>query len=202
MANVFYVYEHWRLDKDECFYVGKGRGRRAYARWGRNTHWKNIVQKIESSGFGYEVRLVATGLTEDEAFALEKNRISFWREIVDLANKTDGGDGVSGLVMTEEARKKMSERAKGRPGVKSMLGKKHSEATRKKMSAAHSGKPKSPEHAAKVGAARRGKTFSHTPETRYKMSSQRRGKNMSDLAKANMRAAWVLRKQKELRSVE
>lgn len=24
MKNNFYVYEHWRLDKDECFYVGKG----------------------------------------------------------------------------------------------------------------------------------------------------------------------------------
>ncbi len=182
MANVFYVYEHWRLDKDECFYVGKGRGRRAYARWGRNIHWKNIVQKIESSGFGYEVRLVATGLTEDDALALEKDRISFWREIVDLANKTDGGDGVSGLVMTEEARRKMSEKAKGRPGVKSMLGRKHSLETRAKMRAAKLGKipnnsgkkytkkPMSDEHKAKILESR--KNYVPSAETRSKLSEK------------------------------
>ena len=27
--NIFYVYEHWRPDHDECFYVGKGKGGRA-----------------------------------------------------------------------------------------------------------------------------------------------------------------------------
>ena len=26
----FYVYKHWRLDRDECFYVGKESGCRAY----------------------------------------------------------------------------------------------------------------------------------------------------------------------------
>lgn len=31
MKNNFYVYEHWRLDRDECFYVGKGTGKRAEA---------------------------------------------------------------------------------------------------------------------------------------------------------------------------
>jgi len=202
MSSSFYVYEHWRLDRDECFYVGKGTGRRAYTRRGRNIHWKNIVAKLEHSGSGYEVRLVATGLNEQEAFALEKERVSFWRPLVDLANKTEGGDGVSGLLMSEEARRKISEKAKGRPGVKSMLGKKHSEATRAKMSAAHKGRPKSPEHAAKVGASRRGKTFSHTAETKARMSLQRRGKKVSEAVRANMRAAWVRRKQKELEGSE
>jgi hypothetical protein len=41
--------------------------------------------------------MVATGLTEDEAFSLEVERIAFWREAgADLANRTDGGEGTSG----------------------------------------------------------------------------------------------------------
>lgn len=196
MTNGFYVYEHWRLDIDQCFYVGKGMGRRAYTRGGRNSHWNNIVAKLERTGSGYEVKLVATGLSEEQAFELEKERIAFWKDIVDLANKTDGGDGVSGLVMSEESKRKMSQKAKGRVGVKSMLGKKHSEETKAKMRASHKGKPKTPEHIAKVAAARKGKGFSHTEKTRAKMSATRQGMKMSEAAKANMRAAWVLRKQK------
>ena len=29
LADIFYVYEHWRPDKNVCFYVGKGKGKRA-----------------------------------------------------------------------------------------------------------------------------------------------------------------------------
>lgn len=33
-GTIFYVYEHWRLDRDECFYVGKGQRKKAYwRRW-------------------------------------------------------------------------------------------------------------------------------------------------------------------------
>lgn len=142
MANKqhFYVYEHWRLDKDECFYVGKGAGNRAYVKNGRNAHWRNIVSKLERIGSAYEVRIVASGLTEKEAFQLEKERIVFWRDVVDLANQTDGGDGVSGLIMPPESRQKMSEKAKGRKGNITMLGKKHSDETKLKMKLAKVGK--------------------------------------------------------------
>jgi hypothetical protein len=104
----FYVYEHWRLDIDTCFYVGKGSGGRAYSRRSRNIHWKNIVCKLDRIGFGYEVRLVATGLTEEEAFNLEIERILFWRDKVDLANRTDGGEGFSGGRHSSESKEKIS----------------------------------------------------------------------------------------------
>lgn len=94
----FYVYEHWRLDRDECFYVGKGMKNRAYKMRDRNAHHRSIMAKLSREGSGMEVRMVATGLTEDEAFALEIERIAFWREAgADLANQTHGGEGVSGL---------------------------------------------------------------------------------------------------------
>lgn len=174
-VQTFYVYEHWRLDRDECFYVGKGKGRRAYTRSGRNTHWYNIVNKLERIGSGYEVRLVATALTESDAFVLETERISFWKDKVDLCNKTDGGDGVSGLVMSDESRKKMSEKAKGRPGVKSMLGRKHSEETRIKMRTAKLGKI--PNNA--------GKKYSHKPlseEHKKALSLAKKGRPLSEKA--------------------
>jgi hypothetical protein len=95
---MFYVYEHWRPDRDECFYVGKGKGGRANKMRDRNLHHRAIVKKLSAMGMAVEVRMVATGLDEETAFGIEKQRIAFWRAAgIDLANKTDGGDGVSGL---------------------------------------------------------------------------------------------------------
>lgn len=186
MDNKFYVYEHWRLDRDECFYVGKGKGRRAYVMKDRNGHHKAIQAKVIREGFAIEIRMVAMGLSEKEAFSIECERICFWRNVgIDLANMTDGGDGISGFKMSIDAKEKMSRAKRGRPGMITMLGKKHSAETRAKMSAAQKGRPKSPEHAAKVGAAHKGKKISDeqkailsaarknavcTEEYRYKMS--------------------------------
>ena len=94
----FYVYEHWRLDRDECFYVGKGKDGRAYRMRDRNAHHQAIMAKLSREGSAMEVRMVKTGLTEGEAFSLEIERISFWRGIgIDLANISSGGDGPSGV---------------------------------------------------------------------------------------------------------
>jgi hypothetical protein len=201
MSNLFYVYEHWRLDKDECFYVGKGKQHRAYSKSGRNQHWHNIVGKLDRIGSGYEVKLVATGLTESEAFFLEKERIAFWRDKTDLCNKTDGGDGVSGLVMSEESRQKMSEKAKGRPGNPSMLGRKHSAETKAKMSLAQKGVPKSPEHIAKLVEVRKGKKHTVSAAGRASMSKAFKGRKLSDQARENMRLGWIKRKLKSTAGV-
>lgn len=112
MSSIFYVYEHWRLDKDECFYVGKGKDKRAYSS-NRNQHWKNIVAKLEREGSAWEVQIVASGLTENEAFSLEVERINFWQDKVDLSNKTGGGIGHSNP--TEENREKLRAGKIGKP---------------------------------------------------------------------------------------
>lgn len=50
MTNKFYVYEHWRPDKDICFYVGKGKGRRANVMYGRGSHHERIQAKLKRLG--------------------------------------------------------------------------------------------------------------------------------------------------------
>ena len=130
---IFYVYEHWRLDRDECFYVGKGSGRRAYSKVSRNRHWRSIVMKLEADGFAYEVRFVATGLSQAVAYNLEKDRIKFWiSEDIKLANASTGGDGPTGYTHTEEAKSKI--RA-------SKIGSTVSLEIREKISLSKTGKP-------------------------------------------------------------
>lgn len=105
---IFYVYEHWRLDKNVCFYVGKGSGDRAHSRRSRSPHWRNIVAKLEREGSSYEVRIVVAELTEAEAFSVERERIAHWKDSGNLINRTDGGDGFSGGRHNEETRKRIS----------------------------------------------------------------------------------------------
>jgi len=113
----FYVYTHRRATDGQVFYVGKGRGRRAFERSRGNPHWHNVVNK-----HGLEVVLVATGLDEETAFDTERQLISFYRSIgLRLANMTDGGEGASGYRFSEIAkeRKRASQRAaNARPEVK------------------------------------------------------------------------------------
>lgn len=178
----YYVYEHWRLDKDECFYVGKGCRGRAYTTSKRGAHWNNIVAKLERIGSGYEVRMVATGMSEKEAFKLERERISFWRDKVDLANKTDGGDGTSGMRHTSESKAKMSA---ARIGNKNAVGSKHSKEFKdKQRDRAESNNPmKNPDVARKTSESLKALGDNHPTkklETRKKNSASRRGKCSGD----------------------
>lgn len=192
MENIFYVYEHWRLDTDTCFYVGKGSGRRAYSRSMRNVHWKNIVSKLERTGFAYEVRIVASGLSEKEAFNLEIDRISFWKDIVDLANQTDGGEGTSGYKKSEEEKDKIR---------KSKIGVKRSLEARAAMSRGQTGRKLSDEHKAKLSLANKGRKYSDeikkrvsaglmgrklSEETKKKISEAHKGKTVSEDVKLAM----------------
>ena len=105
--NDFYVYIHTRATHGTIFYVGKGKGKRAWSKFNRNKHWKHIVAK-----YGYNVVIVQEDLTEEQAFMLEKEIITALGK-ENLCNLTDGGEGVSGLVHSKVTRKKMSEAKKG-----------------------------------------------------------------------------------------
>lgn len=105
MSN-FYVYIHRRKTDNKVFYVGKGRGYRAYASDSRNDHWKSTVAK-----HGYSVEIVYENLTEEESFVLEKDAIlEFGYFGHPLTNKTMGGEGISGYRHTVENKKKMADK--------------------------------------------------------------------------------------------
>jgi hypothetical protein len=63
-----------------------------------------------------EVRMVASGLTDEAAFDLERQRIIFWQDAgVVLANKSIGGrGGMSGVTRSVESRAKQSATMTGR----------------------------------------------------------------------------------------
>lgn len=188
----FYVYEHWRTDKDICFYVGKGQRGRAYSITHRNRHHKRVMAKLHRTGFAMEVRIVQSGMTEDDAFTLEIERIAFWRGVgAKLANIAAGGIGASGRKFSEAERRALGERKRGN---KNRLGAKLSDETKEKIAAAHRGKKLTPEHLAKMSDSARGEKNpffgkTHTPETGAKISAANRGRKWSDESRAKLSAS-------------
>jgi len=183
--HIFYVYEHWRPDKDVCFYVGKGHGSRANVLKKRNSHHQSIQKKLARLGMCVEVRMVANGMTERAAFDLEIERIRFWCDSgIRLTNKTTGGEGRSGAQWSAESRAKISAQTMGRKsspetraiqsqkamGNTHWLGLKHSPETRAKMSAWQQSKaPASEETKRKLSEARKKRVI--TEETKDKLSA-------------------------------
>lgn len=110
----YYIYFYLR-SKDSAigkagtpYYVGKGKGRRAYS----NSRLVPVPKDKNNIVF------ILTNLTEEQAFRNEIDFIS-WYGRVDLnngilRNLTDGGDGVSGLILSEEQKRKNREARKGK----------------------------------------------------------------------------------------
>ena len=99
--NKFYTYFHTRNDTGAIFYVGKGKGRRAFHKR-RNAHWCHVANK-----HGYTLHFAMTNLTEGEAFEHERFLISCLKGLDQpLVNMTDGGEGASGYMQTPEVREK------------------------------------------------------------------------------------------------
>ena len=222
--DIFYVYEHWRTDKNICFYVGKGQRKRAFVLYGRGKHYNDILKSIKETGGTVNVKIISNNLLENEAFNFEIERIKFWRrESVHLANLTDGGDGLTNP--SEETRCKMSESAKKRLMTPERLK------ILRQLSEKKKGIPHSKEHAEKIGKANRGRTISK--ETREKISNAVKGKtkgikrgpfteehkrriseskigkssplkgtNLSEETRDKMKLAWVARKERIYTSIE
>jgi group I intron endonuclease len=182
----FYVYAYLRSKDSERgvkyspYYIGKGCGDRAFEKYGRT-----VPAPVDNS----YIVFVEEGLTEIEAFSLEiyciqsYGRIDLGNGI--LRNRTDGGEGTSGLVVSEETRRKLSDMRRGenhpswgkRGELSPRWGKPRSEETKRKMSEARQGE-KHPLWGKK-----------HSDESRRKMSEARTGKIFSEETKRNMKLA-------------
>ena len=119
--NEYYVYEWIRLDYNEPFYIGKGKGDRWKDMNSRGDHFRNIVNKVPTA-----VIILNDNLTNDEALKTECWYIWQLRDIqgYNLVNGTDGGDGGNTLqYMDEQQLEKYKEKFKGENNP--MYGKGH-----------------------------------------------------------------------------
>ncbi len=138
--NIYYVYAYNRSDGTP-YYIGKGKDDRAYEYHRHISVPKNKAQIV----------FLEKNLSEEEAFVKEIELIAFHGRKNNgtgiLRNLTDGGEGSSGRIPTDETRRKMSEAKTGknhpnygRTGEKNpFFGKKHSTEARQKMSEAKTG---------------------------------------------------------------
>jgi hypothetical protein len=166
----FYVYCYLRKDLSP-YYVGKGKDGRAWAKHHtiKNGHFSGVPVPADE----IRIVIVEANLTEVGAFSIERRLIRWYGRKDNntgiLRNRTDGGEGGSGIVVTEESRKKRSiankGQGKGRKLPKETVLKMRAaanartaevkEATKKKMSDSHKGKVISEETKIKISGAKK-----------------------------------------------
>ena len=164
MNNKYYTYAYLREDGTP-YYIGKGKGCRI------NGKHHNI--KVPPKERRVHLK---QNLTEAEAFRHEIYMISvFGRKDLGtgiLRNRTDGGEGASGRVLSEEHKKKIGLSNRGK-----LLGFKRTEEFKQKISKTTKGKEISAKTRKKLSNALKGnkngqgcKGFKHTQETKDKLS--------------------------------
>jgi hypothetical protein len=201
MDNDYHVYFYLR-SRDSAigkagtpYYVGKGKGRRAYS----SNHLVPVPKDTNN------IVIVLENLTEEQAFRNEIDFISWYGRVDSgtgiLRNLTDGGEGISGAIRSEETKRKISEGNKSkifseeskRKMSEAKKGKTHSEEHRRKNSEANKGKILSEETKRKISEANNGNTNSlgkiHSEETKRKMSETHKGKILSEETRRKMSEA-------------
>ena len=63
---MYYVYQHKTADTNSIFYIGKGKGKRAFTKCNRSQYWKNVVAK-----HGLQIDFVVKDVDEELAFLVE-----------------------------------------------------------------------------------------------------------------------------------
>ena len=168
----YFVYAHFTLDTNESFYVGKGTRKRWQNAAGRSDAWKRHAKK-----HGVYTRMLVRNASPYAAGVLETTAIAMFgrRDLGQgsLLNRTNGGEGSPGHVVSPETTAKIVAKIKGRevseetkakirayftPEVRQQMreratGKPVSKATRAKLRAANLGKKASDATRAKMGAA-------------------------------------------------
>ena len=207
MSQQFYTYIY--IDPKHCIpiYVGKGKGNRVWSHFKAKSHLGNLLRKRQAEGFS-TMPMIFTQESEETALAMEQTLID-WYGRADLSkgtlfNLTDGGEGNSGAVRTDdfktnlsrvnknkqfsqETRRKLSEAAKNR---------KHTQETKDKLSELYKGKSRSLEHCRNISQGQTGRELSI--ETKEKIGNANKGKKRSEEAKLKMSLAATNRKKKNV----
>jgi hypothetical protein len=194
MDNLYYTYAYLRKDGSP-YYIGKGKGRRAFVLSDR---------KVTPPKDKTRIIFLKRNLTEEEAKRHEIYMIFVLgrkdKGTGMLRNMTDGGDGISGYVFTEEAKEKIRASAMNRPPV--------SEEERRRRSERAKGE-RNPRFGAslteetKQKISEKGKGRLHTSETKEKMSAsqkeawEKRPRKKTEEQRQRMREGWVKRKAKQ-----
>ena len=188
--NRFYTYAYLREDRTP-YYIGKGSGNRIYDK-------RRTIKPPKDKS---RIIFLKQNLTEEEAFKHEIYMIAvFGRKDLGMGilhNRTNGGDGTSGRVVSEETKRKISKATKGENHP--LYGKKHSEETKRKMSESGKVKIYSEEHRKKIGESNKRRIVSE--ETRRKMSERIRSeetrRKMSESGKVKIFSEEHRRKMTE-----
>jgi group I intron endonuclease len=145
--------------------------------------WENFKSEVLIDNLAGKVEM-----NEKEIFYV-KAFDSFVRKNKNGLNLTEGGDGQMGMVLSEESRKKISDKLKGkllseetrRKMSVSKKGKRNmSDEHYRKMSIRMTGTKQSSETLAKLSVIRKGKSYPHTPESKLKLSLAHKGKILTE----------------------
>jgi len=155
----YYVYAYLRKSDNSPYYIGKGKGNRAFSKQ------HNIPLPDKSN-----IIFLEKNLSEIGAFAIERFYIRWYGRKINnsgiLRNLSEGGDGISGFKHSEKTKQKM----------RKPKSEEHRKNLRKPKSAEHKSKinqnkakdklyleklrkPKSEEHRRKISEARKGMKF-------------------------------------------
>ena len=204
-ANKYYVYIY--LDSDNIpFYVGKGNGKRYYVsghlhKNHSNDFLKNKIRKVGVANI--KIYFLHKNLAETRAFQQERYWIKYYGRrdlgLGPLCNLTDGGDGPSGIIFSEEHKQRISEARKGQvpwnKGVLCPVEQKQKIGDANRGNQYSKGIIRSAEFKKKMSKTKKGTPSSfkgkkHSKESRGKISEALRGKlspmkgrKMSDRAK-------------------
>lgn len=179
---------------NEPLYVGKGKDDRCYAhlRDTRNSLLEEKINHWTENGIDPIIVKAVEDLSEDEAHSLEIELIArFGRHDLKLGplfNKTNGGEGFSGLIPWNKGKTGVQDAwNKGKAGSEiPWFGKEKSDSHKQKIRESLTGKSKSEEHKKKISESlkgnvpwNKGKTGVQTSWAKGKKFTEEHKKNMS-----------------------